>query len=99
MKYLKQIWKHKEGANRVLRVAFKGSPVYDLLPIEVDILAFAASKPDLTIQKIVSHVYFSRVSLSTVKRAVVQLTIRNLISNKVNPLDRRERHLIATIND
>ena len=94
---LKKIWERKESADKVFRRAFRGSPVFFLLPIEVDILSYISAEKGATIQKILMHDYFGRVSLSTIKRAVVKLIDKGYIHSKINPLDRRERHLEVTI--
>jgi DNA-binding MarR family transcriptional regulator len=94
---LKKIWERKESADKVFRRAFRGSPVFFLLPIEVDILSYISAEPGATIQKILMHDYFGRVSLSTIKRAVVKLIDKGFIHSKINPKDRRERHLEVTI--
>lgn len=51
---------------------------------------------DITIKRIVSHKYFYHVSLSTVKRSVVELLGKGLITASVGTNDKRERLLTIT---
>ena len=97
MSELKQIWKCRESADKIFRNEFKGSSVYDLLPVEVDILAYIAAKPNTTTQKIVKDKYFDRVSLSTIKRAIVTLKTESLIRVNISNEDLRERRLEVLI--
>ena len=94
---LKQIWKRRESAERIFRLTFKDSPVFDLLPVEVDVLAYIAAKPNTTIQKILRDKYFARLSLSTIKRAIVTLKTESLIRVNICSEDLRERRLEVLI--
>ena len=97
MNELKQIWKRRESADKILRNEFKGSAVYGLLPVEVDVLAYIAAKPNTTIQKILRDKYFDRLSLSTIKRAIVTLKTESLIRVNICSEDLRERRLEVLI--
>jgi DNA-binding MarR family transcriptional regulator len=50
-----------------------------------------------TIQRIVANKYFSRVSISTVKRSVVELLNNDLITATTGSTDKRERILTLRI--
>lgn len=94
---LKQIWKRRESASNILRLGIKNKKIKELPVMELDVLACISANPTMTIQKLVKHDYFSHVSLSTIKRSVVILTIQGLIKSETNPHDKRERHLVAEI--
>ena len=49
---------------------------------------------EATIQRIVDNKYFSRISLSTIKRSVVELLSENMITATTGSKDKRERILI-----
>jgi hypothetical protein len=51
------------------------------------------AKEDTTIQHILNHKYFFYVSLSTVKRSVVELLGKGLITASVGTNDKRQRIL------
>jgi DNA-binding MarR family transcriptional regulator len=53
-----------------------------------DIYFYIAAN-DASVTSILSHPYFKYISLSTVKRAVSQLKIKNLITVTTDPQDRR----------
>jgi hypothetical protein len=67
------------------------------LPVEVDVLAYIAAKPNTTIQKILRDKYFDRLSLSTIKRAIVTLKTESLIRVNICSEDLRERRLEVLI--
>jgi DNA-dependent RNA polymerase auxiliary subunit epsilon len=48
---------------------------------------------EATIQRIVDNKYFSRISLSTIKRSVVELLSENMITATTGSKDKRERIL------
>ena len=48
---------------------------------------------EATIQRIVDNKYFSRISLSTIKRSVVELLSENMITAATGSKDKRERIL------
>jgi|SaaInlStandDraft_3_1057020.scaffolds.fasta_scaffold115235_2 hypothetical protein len=51
------------------------------------------AKEDTTIQRILNHKYFYYVSLSTIKRSVVELLGKGLVIATVGTNDKRERIL------
>ena len=94
---LKQIWKRRESASNILRLGVKNKKIKDLPATDLDVLACISANPTMTIQKLVKHDYFSHVSLSTIKRSVLELTTQGLIKSETNPHDKRERHLVVAI--
>lgn len=97
MNKLKQIWKRRANAEQIFRATFRGTPIFQLLPVEVDILACIAANPGITIQKILLDDYFCRVSLSTIKRSVLKLGDKRYIKSRISQNDRRERPLEVLI--
>lgn len=59
------------------------------------VYSFIAEQPT-TIQRIHAHEYFHNLSLSTIKRAVVELLDKGLIVSEIGKDDRRERTLSIT---
>ena len=64
-----------------------------LLPSSLHLLAFIGANPDTTITDIRNEVYFYNLSLSTIKRCVMELLECNAIRSTVSGDDRRHRHL------
>lgn len=56
------------------------------------IFAFIA-QGDSTITKIQKDDYFKNYSLSTIKRAIINLTNRGMVTSKISEYDKRERIL------
>ena len=59
---------------------------------EKAIFAFIA-QGDSTITKIQKDDYFKNYSLSTIKRAIINLTNRGMVTSKISEYDKRERIL------
>jgi len=55
------------------------------------------AKQEMTIQRIVDHKYFSDVSLSTIKRSVLDLLNNELITATIGSKDKREKILTLRI--
>ena len=58
--------------------------------VERAVFSYITSNPDVTITSIKNDPYFSKYSLSTIKRAVLFLTSNNIISADQSSEDKRE---------
>ena len=64
-----------------------------LSEIERAIISFVSSNSCNTITAIKKHPYFTKYSLSTIKRAVLSLQDQGAISSQQSATDKREMHL------
>ena len=64
-----------------------------LSEIERAIVSFVSSNSCNTITAIKKHTYFANYSLSTIKRAVLSLQNKGIISSQQSLSDKREMHL------
>ena len=87
---LEIVWDHRRQADYAMKSLY--GPVHDLSKSELDVLAFIAAEPDVTISKIINHNYFRKVSFSTVKRVIIKLKGEGLVTSRVGD-DRRSRYL------
>ena len=68
-----------------------------LSEVERAVFSFITSNENVTITSIKKHPYFTKYSLSTIKRAVLYLQNDDLIKSKKSKNDRREMHLTHSI--
>ena len=68
-----------------------------LSEVERAVFSFITSNENVTITSIRKHTYFSKYSLSTIKRAVLYLQHHGLIKSKKSKTDAREMHLTHSI--
>jgi len=71
--------------------------VNHLSEVERAVFSFITSNKDVTITLITKHPYFSKYSLSTIKRAVISLQNDGLIKSQKSEIDGREMHLTLSI--
>ena len=68
-----------------------------LSEVERAVFSFVTSNENVTITSIRKHPYFTKYSLSTIKRAVLCLLNDGLIKSKKSKTDAREMHLTHSI--
>ena len=68
-----------------------------LSEVERAVFSFITSNENVTITSIRKHTYFSKYSLSTIKRAVLYLQNDGLIKSQKSKTDAREMHLTHSI--
>ena len=68
-----------------------------LSEVERAVFSFITSNKKVTITLINKHPYFTKYSLSTIKRAVLHLQNEGLIKSQKSKNDAREMHLIHSI--
>ncbi len=68
-----------------------------LSEVERAVFSFITSNKDTTITLITKHPYFTKYSLSTIKRAVLALQNDGLIKSQKSEIDGREMHLTHSI--
>ena len=68
-----------------------------LSEVERAVFSFITSNENVTITSIRKHPYFKKYSLSTIKRAVLQLQYDDLIESQKSKADGREMHLTLSI--
>ena len=68
-----------------------------LSEVERAVFSFITSNENVTITSIRKHPYFNKYSLSTIKRAVLQLQYDGLIKSQKSMTDAREMHLTHSI--
>ena len=68
-----------------------------LSEVERAVFSFITSNENATITSITKHPYFKKYSLSTIKRAVLQLQYDDLIKSQKSKADGREMHLTQSI--
>ena len=68
-----------------------------LSEVERAVFSFVTSNEDVTVTSIRKHPYFNKYSLSTIKRAVLQLQYDGLIKSQKSMTDRREMYLSHSI--
>ena len=68
-----------------------------LSEVERAVFSFVTSNENVTITSIKKHPYFSKYSLSTIKRAVLYLLNDGLIKSQKSKTDGREMHLTHSI--
>ena len=69
----------------------------NLSEVERAVFSFITSNKDVTITSITKHPYFTKYSLSTIKRAVLALQNDGLINSQKSEIDGREMHLTHSI--
>ncbi|MFT7465764.1 MAG: hypothetical protein ACI9GY_000120 [Brevundimonas sp.] len=62
--------------------------------VERAVFSFITSNSNVTITSIKKNPYFSKYSLSTIKRAVLFLTSNGLVNAEQSSLDKREKILV-----
>jgi len=68
-----------------------------LSEVERAVFSFITSNDNVTITSIIKHPYFTKYSLSTIKRAVLCLLNDGLIKSQKSKTDAREMHLTHSI--
>ena len=68
-----------------------------LSEVERAVFSFITSNENVTITSIRKHPYFTKYSLSTIKRAVLCLLNDGLIKSQKSKIDGREKHLTRSI--
>ena len=68
-----------------------------LSEVERAVFSFITSNENVTITSIKKHPYFTKYSLSTIKRAVFSLQNDGLIKSQQSEIDAREMHLTHLI--
>ena len=68
-----------------------------LSEVERAVFSFITSNENVTITSIRKHPYFTKYSLSTIKRAVLCLLNDGLIKSQKSKIDGREMHLTHSI--
>ena len=68
-----------------------------LSEVERAVFSFITSNESVTITAITKHPYFTKYSLSTIKRAVLSLQGDGLIKSQKYKIDGREKHLTRSI--
>jgi len=71
--------------------------VNHLSEVERAVFSFITSNKDVTITLMTKHPYFTKYSLSTIKRAVISLQNDGLIKSQKSEIDGREMHLTHSI--
>lgn len=84
-----ECWRHLKTAKKMQKKMIKGK----LLPGSMDMLAFIGANPDTTITTITKEPYFNDLSLSTVKRCILELSQCRAITSTTSKDDGRIRHL------
>ena len=91
-----QCWRHlktaKKMQNKMINEALRSNQG-KLLPGSMDMLAFIGANPDTTITSITNEPYFNDLSLSTVKRCILELSQCRAITSTTSKEDGRIRHL------
>ena len=97
MKNFQSLWRKKELAQRKINDALQG---YNLSTTAKDIYVFTAAAHSTCITNIVHHSHFADKSLSTIKRAVVELKNKKLLieSNLISIQDDK-RVVWLTVNE
>ena len=91
-----QCWRHLKTAKKMQkRMINEGlrSNQGKLLPGSMDMLTFIGANPDTTITSITNEPYFNDLSLSTVKRCILELSQCRAITSTTSKEDGRIRHL------
>lgn len=88
-------WQHLKRAKRIQNKWIMDNPVLqdNPLPATMDILAFIGANPNTTLTAITKEPYFSNLSLSTLKRCVLELLECKAIRSTQATDDKRARHL------
>ena len=97
MKSFESLWRKKELAQRKINTALQG---YNLSNTAKDIYVFTAAAHSTCITNIVHHSHFADKSLSTIKRAVLELKEHNLlIEQNIDSIKDDKRVTWLTISD
>ena len=75
----------------------KNAGVDHLSEVERAVFSFITSNENVTITAIKKHPYFTKYSLSTIKRAVLYLQNDGLIKSQKSRTDGREMHLTLSV--
>jgi hypothetical protein len=96
MKSFESMWRKKELAQRKINDALQG---YNLSNTAKDVYVFTAAAHSTCITNIVNHSHFADKSLSTIKRAVLDLKNKKLlVESSLASLQDDKRVVWLTIN-
>ena len=97
MKSFESMWRKKELAQRKINDALQG---YNLSNTAKDIYVFTAAAHSTCIINIVNHSHFADKSLSTIKRAVLELKEKKLlVESNLDFLQDDKRVVWLTVNE
>lgn len=97
MRNFESLWRKKELAQRKINDTLQG---YNLSSTAKDIYIFTGAAHSTCITNIVHHSHFADKSLSTIKRAVLELKEHNLlIEQNINNIKDDKRVTWLTISD
>ena len=97
MKSFESLWRKKELAQRKINDTLQG---YNLSSTAKDIYIFTGAAHSTCITNIVHHSHFADKSLSTIKRAVLELKEHNLlIEQNIDSIKDDKRVTWLTISD
>ena len=97
MRNFESLWRKKELAQRKINDTLQG---YNLSSTAKDIYIFTGAAHSTCITNIVHHSHFADKSLSTIKRAVLELKEHNLlIEQNINSIKDDKRVTWLTISD
>jgi hypothetical protein len=96
MKSFESMWRKKELAQRKINDALQG---YNLSNTAKDVYVFTAAAHSTCITNIVNHSHFADKSLSTIKRAVLDLKNKKLlVESSLASLQDDKRVVWLTVN-
>ena len=96
MKSFESMWRKKELAQRKINDALQG---YNLSNTAKDVYVFTAAAHSTCITNIVNHSHFADKSLSTIKRAVLDLKQKKLlVESNLASLQDDKRVVWLTVN-
>ena len=97
MKSFESMWRKKELAQRKINDALQG---YNVTNTAKDIYVFTAAAHSTCITNIVNHNHFADKSLSTIKRAVLELKGKKLlVESSLASLQDDKRVVWLTVNE
>ena len=97
MRSFESMWRKKELAQRKINNALQG---YNLSDTAKDIYVFTAAAHSTCIINIVNHSHFADKSLSTIKRAVLELKEKKLlVESNLDFLQDDKRVVWLTVNE
>jgi len=97
MRNFESLWRKKELAQRKINDALQG---YNLSSTAKDIYIFTGAAHSTCITNIVHHSHFADKSLSTIKRAVLELKEHNLlVEQNINTIKDDKRVTWLTVGD
>lgn len=97
MRNFESLWRKKELAQRKINDALQG---YNLSSTAKDIYIFTGAAHSTCITNIVHHSHFADKSLSTIKRAVLELKGHNLlVEQNINTIKDDKRVTWLTVGD